>query len=113
VDDAVLYAGSEAGEVAVGRAALVALLQDVLGRDERYSWTATDVHEVASGSSLHVVAEAVLTVHVPGSGGWEAVEELPYRVAGVLEQASGSVWRWRSCLGSEPAPQPVPEPASV
>ncbi len=104
-DDAVLYAGSEVGEVAVGRGALHALLADVLGREERYSWQATEVHDVVWGSSRHVVAEAVLTVHEPRGGRWQPVEELPYRVTGVLEQEAGSsAWRWRSCVGSEPAP---------
>src|SRR3712207_46543 len=36
----VVYAGSEVGEVAAGRTALRSLLTDLLGRSERYSWTA-------------------------------------------------------------------------
>lgn len=108
-DDAVLYAGSEVGEVALGRAELGALLTDVLGRGERYSWQATDVHEVVSGATRHVVAEAVLIVHTLEGGSWQAVEELPYRVSGVLEQdADSTSWRWRSCLGAELAPEAAP-----
>jgi len=102
----VLYSGSEPGEVAVGRTALRALLGDLLSRDERYSWQAGAIHEVATGSQLHVVAEGELTVHVPAADGWRAQERLPYRVSGVLERGAATApeWRWRSCFGSEPAP---------
>jgi len=102
-DDDVLYAGSEVGEVAVGHAALRTLLEELLDRDERYSWRATTVHEVRRGGQLHVVAETELTVHVPGPGGWRPGEQLPYRVSGVLERDEATAsWRWRSCQGSEP-----------
>lgn len=101
--DEVLYAGSEVGEVAVGRTALRSLLTEVLGRNERYSWRAGTVHEVISGSCRHVVAEAELTVHVAGPDGWRTDDHVPYRVSGVLEQTDETAcWRWRSCLGSEP-----------
>jgi len=101
----VLYAGSEVGEVAVGRAALAALLTDLLGRDERYSWRAGDVHEVGDESRRHVVAEAELTVHVPAGDGWRPEETLPYRVSGVLERdPETGTWHWRSCTGAEPVP---------
>lgn len=101
----VAYAGSEAGEVAIGRTSLRALLADLFARDERYSWTAGEVHEVESGDALHLVAEAELTVHLrDGEARWRAAERLPYRVSGVLQQepAAGR-WRWRLCCGSEPA----------
>ena len=100
----VLYAGSEAGEVAVGRSALRTLLAELLGRDERYSWEAGTVHELVVGDVLHVVADAELTVHTLGPEGWRTDERLPYRVSGVLERGAGDApgWRWRSCLGSEP-----------
>jgi hypothetical protein len=102
--DAVLYAGSEVGEVAIGHAALRSLLEELLTRDERYSWRASVVHELVTGSQVHVVAEAELTVHLPDRGGWRPDDRVPYRVSGVLEQAPGtpSDWRWRSCQGSEP-----------
>ena len=104
----VIYAGSEVGEVAVGRSALRTLLEQLLERDERYSWRAGAVHELVSGAQLHVVAEAELTVHVPGPGGWQVEERVPYRISGVLERDAGTVpgsvqgWSWRSCVGSEP-----------
>ena len=101
----VLYAGSEAGEVAVGHDALRSLLVDLLARDERYCWEAGAVHELVDGARVHVVAEAELTVHVPGPDGWRPEERLPYRVSGVLEREAGlAAWRWRVCQGSEPAP---------
>jgi hypothetical protein len=102
----VLYAGSEPGEVAVGRPALRALLDDLLSRSERYSWRAGEVHEVVGEDTVHVVAEAELTVHVPdGLAGWRPDERLPYRVSGVLQREDGAgpvPWRWRLCQGSEP-----------
>ena len=98
----VVYAGSEAGEVAVGRSAVRTLLAELLARDERYSWQAGTVHELVAGHVLHVVAEAELTVHTLGPEGWQAVERLPYRVSGALERDAVGPWRWRSCLGSEP-----------
>ena len=105
--DDVLYAGSEVGEVAVGRSALRALLEELMSREERYSWEAGTVHEVDTGARVHVVADTELTVHVGGPGpsdGWRPGERSPYRVSGVLEREPGAtpVWRWRCCLGSEP-----------
>lgn len=102
--DDVVYAGSEPGEVAVGRRALRALLVDLLARGERYSWRADEVHEVVLGDTVHLVAEAELTVHVPdGASGWRPDERLPYRLTGVLQRVPGATsWRWRLCQGSEP-----------
>ena len=108
----VVYAGSEQGEVAVGRTALRALLDDLLAREERYSWRAGDVHEVVAADTVHLVAEAELTVHVPdGSAGWRPDERLPYRLTGVLQREADqgpTRWCWRLCQGSEPvAASPV------
>ena len=104
----VVYAGSEHGEVAVGRAALRALLVGLLDREERYSWRAGEVHEVVTEDSIHLVAEAELTVHVPDEAtGWRPEQRVPYRLSGVLERVPGpgpTVWRWRLCQGSEPVP---------
>jgi SnoaL-like domain len=103
-DEDVLYAGSELGEVAVGRGPLRELLEELVGRDERYSWVAGTVHEVATDDRVHVVAEAELTVHAGGPDRWRPAERLPYRLSGVLERGPGAsgAWRWRSCQGSEP-----------
>jgi ketosteroid isomerase-like protein len=91
----VVYAGSEPGEVAVGKNAIKALLDELFARDERYSWRATSVVTLENGGRWYVVAECVLTVHPSG-------EQVPYRVTGVLEY-EGAAWRWRLCQGSEPA----------
>lgn len=100
--DDVVYAGSETGEVAVGRTALQTLLEELFARDERYSWRALDVHEVTMQDALLVVADAELTVHGRSCHGWHLVEGgLPYRVSGVLVRDAAR-WRWRLCQGSEP-----------
>lgn len=106
-DGDVLYAGSEAGEVAVGAAAVSALLEDLFARDERYSWRCRAVHVLrlhpgAVGPSVAVVAEATLTVH-PVAGGAPIENDLPYRVSGLLEE-EGDRWVWRMCQGAETAP---------
>ncbi len=108
--DALIYAGSESGEVAVGRAALRALLVELFSREERYSWLAGDVHEVTGGDTVHLVAEVELTVHARDGGTrWRPEERLPYRLSGVLQHEPGPAqWRWRMCLGSEPV-VPTPE----
>ncbi len=102
----VVYAGSETREVAVGRPALRQLLEELLARTERYSWRTTEVHEVAVGDTVLLVAEAELTVHVADpSVGWRPEERLPYRLSGVLVHEPGpeaGAWRWRLCQGSEP-----------
>jgi hypothetical protein len=107
----IVYAGSEPGEVAVGHRAVRALVEDLFGRAERYSWRAAEVHEIVTHDRVHLVAEAELTVHVPdGSTGWRPDERLPYRLTGVLEREpvpGPTLWRWRLCQGSEPAPSPA------
>ena len=90
----VVYAGSEPGEVAVGKPALKELLAELFARDERYGWQATSVVAVEDTGRLYIVAECELTVHPSG-------EQVPYRVTGVLE-LHGAAWRWRLCQGSEP-----------
>lgn len=100
-----VYAGSEPGEVAVGRAALRSLLEELFARDERYSWRTTRVSSTGRPGVVHLVADAVLFVHPCANGrpAASATEELPYRIAGVLEREASS-WRWRLCHGSEPTP---------
>lgn len=106
--DDIVYAGSESGEVAVGKGAVTVLLDELFGRDERYCWHATSVAALESSGLLYVVAESDLAVHPIGAGQLlgPAAEQVPYRVSGVLEQ-HGSSWRWRLCQGCEPAPVPT------
>jgi hypothetical protein len=100
----IVYAGSEPGEVAVGRVALQALLAELFGRDERYSWRTTSVSAAGTATTLYVVADADLLIHPepPGAPVFPATETIPYRVSGVLEREAAG-WRWRLCQGSEPA----------
>jgi uncharacterized protein (TIGR02246 family) len=106
-DDAVMYAGSEPGELAVGRPALRALLTTLFARDERYRWRCGHPHVVETAHGVFVIADATLTVHPvgedPAATRGSAAESFPYRVSGLLENSRGS-WRWRACHGSEPAP---------
>jgi len=99
-DGDVLYAGSEAEEVAVGAAALTSLLEELFARDERYSWQSSTAHVLACTAGAVVVAEVALAVHAVADGA--AIEtDLPYRVSGLLEQAHGR-WVWRMFQGAEP-----------
>jgi len=105
-DGDVLYAGSEADEVAIGAAALTSMLEELFARDERYSWHSDTVHVLACASGALVVADAPLTVHAIEDGA--AIETgLSYRISGLLEPAHGR-WVWRMCQGTEPT---VPEMA--
>lgn len=110
-DGPVLYAGSEAGELAAGHEGLRSLLADLFTRDERYSWLSDEVHVVPCGTAASVLADVTLLVrpYVEGRLG-EVVEQVPYRISGALERV-GESWRWRLCQGSEPteaAPQSCP-----
>jgi hypothetical protein len=100
----ILYAGSEPGEIALGHAALRALLQELFARDERYSWSATSVVTTGGDDQLYLVAEADLLVHPHRSGTTAATpsEQIRYRVSGVIEREHDT-WSWRMCQGSEPA----------
>lgn len=100
----VVYAGSEPGEVAVGKDRIHSLLQALFARDERYSWRTTTVSAATELDTLYVVADADLFIHPtsPGTPIGPATERLPYRISGVLER-EGARWRWRLCHGSEPA----------
>lgn len=95
----VLYAGSEAGEWAIGRPALAALLDEVLGRDEAYAFAPVMPRGVRRGGLLHVLCDATGTA----TGRSGESETFAYRLTGVLEQ-HGERWLWRSLSGSEPTP---------
>jgi ketosteroid isomerase-like protein len=105
-DDEVMYAGSEPGEIAVGRAALRALLADLFERDERYRWRCSPPHVVETAHGAFVVADATLAVHGVNEDGAAtdgSTDSLPYRITGLLELWDGA-WRWRCWQGSEPGP---------
>jgi hypothetical protein len=98
----VVYAGSEPGEVAVGKDAIRSLLEAMFNRPERYSWRTTSVSSAGTADTLYVVADADLFVHPATDAPVEpAIEQFPYRISGVLER-EGADWRWRMCHGSEP-----------
>jgi SnoaL-like domain len=101
-DGPVLYAGSEAGELAAGHEGLRSLLADLFAREERYSWVCHRLHVVPCGSAASVLADVTLLVRPYVRGRLGAVtEEVPYRISGALERV-GDSWRWRLCQGSEP-----------
>ncbi len=105
-DGDVLYAGSEAGEVAIGAAALTTLLERLFARDERYSWKSGTTHVLACTAGALVVAEAALTVHAVADG--TTIEaDVPYRVSGLVEKVHGR-WLWRTCQGAEPTAPETP-----
>lgn len=99
----ILYAGSEAGEVAGDRAALRVMLAELFRREERYSWRCHGVHVTSCAAGVAVLAEATLFVDptLPSGQRSGAREAVPYRVSGLLEELHGA-WRWRWCHGSEP-----------
>jgi ketosteroid isomerase-like protein len=95
--DDVGYAGSERAETATGRAALTALLTEVLGRDEAYSWVATSVTVHERGATAYVFAEADGSVRTDAG----VTDAFAYRVSGLVELV-GNRWLWRHCQGGEP-----------
>ena len=106
----VIYAGSEPGEVAIGKHAIRSLLQALFTRTERYSWRTTALSAGGTPDTLYLVADADLFVHpaAPGPPAGPPTQQLPYRISGVLEREDDG-WRWRLCHGSEPTPSDAPE----
>ena len=95
--DDIGYAGSERTEAASGREALTALLGEVFGRPEAYSWSATGTVVHQGGGSAYVFAEAEGLVRADVGG----TEAFPYRVSGLVERVADR-WLWRHCQGAEP-----------
>jgi ketosteroid isomerase-like protein len=95
-DDELVYVGSEPGEWAIGRPAIVALLSGLFARPEAFSWRLTDPVVWARGDVAGLCSEAVGRAQ-SASG----AEEFAYRLAGSLERIDDT-WRWRICQGSEP-----------
>jgi len=97
-DDAVLLAGSEEGEVAVGRSELEAFFRRVFSRDVTFSWEWDRVEVFGMEGIAWLFAEGrVIVSSVDGE------RIAPYRMSGVLE-LHGERWVWRQFHGSEPAP---------
>jgi ketosteroid isomerase-like protein len=74
--DAVLLIGSEAGEVASGRAELQAFFARIFAREATFSWEWDRIDASRAG-------------------------DVAYRISGVLER-HGERWLWRQYHGSEP-----------
>ena len=92
------YAGSEAGEVAVGVVALRDLFTELFARDEQYRFDVIDV-ETTWHDDIGVVLAEVAGHEENASG----VEDFDYRISGTLLQSAGT-WRWLQVHGSEPTP---------
>jgi ketosteroid isomerase-like protein len=95
-DDELAYVGSEQGEKAIGRPAIVALLGDLFTRPEAYSWRLTDPVVWTRGDVAGLCSEAVGRAQNA-----KGTEEFAYRLTGSLERID-RMWRWRICQGSEP-----------
>lgn len=94
--DQVTYVGSQPGELAVGRAAVVELMADLFGRPEAYSWQLTEPVVWTHGDVAGLFSEAVGRAR-----GVDGTQEFAYRLTGSLERVNDR-WRWRICHGSEP-----------
>jgi ketosteroid isomerase-like protein len=100
-DEDIGYAGSEQSETATGRDAVTDLFTRVFARDEAYSWQTTTSTVREYGDHAYVLAEATGLVRADTG----ELTPFPYRVSGLLHRIGGR-WRWRHCLGSEPAVEP-------
>ena len=95
-DDELAYVGSEPGERAIGRLAVVALLRDLFGRPEAYSWRLIEPAVWTRGDVAGLCSEAVGRARSAAGS-----QEFAYRLTGSLERINDT-WRWRICHGSEP-----------
>ena len=99
-DDQISYEGSESGEKAVGRAAVVQLLSDVFARPEAYIWEIRDAEVFVKDDVAYLSCETTgYTLTDSGAG-----KSFSYRLCGLLQNTE-SGWRWRACHGCEPAMQ--------
>jgi ketosteroid isomerase-like protein len=97
--DAVLF-GSEAGESAHGAHELSDFFDQLFERPQTYGWMWEPPIARRAGDVIWFVAPA--TVLVRGDDGSE--HAAPYRLSGVLEQATPGRWMFRLFNGAEPAP---------
>ena len=91
-DPDTLMVGSEAGEVARGRAGVEARLKEIFAQSDTlaFAWREVEVSVHGHVAFLHAEGEAVI-----------GAERRPYRLTGVLMLQDG-LWRWRLFHGSEP-----------
>lgn len=94
-DDVALF-GSEAGEAALGPAALTAFLQSLLARAGPRFSLSEPVSLSVNGDTAWFACDATVATPVSET-------PLPYRVVGILVRRDGR-WRWALFSGSEPAP---------
>jgi hypothetical protein len=95
----VTYAGSEHGEKATGRRQLRALLSDLLGRPEAYSFDLPDITFGEHSGLVWMLADGEATQSADDG----SVQTFAYRLTGVLADEKGH-WRWLMLAGSEPTP---------
>jgi ketosteroid isomerase-like protein len=94
--DAVLLIGSEAGEVASGRAELQAFFARIFAREATFSWEWDRIDASRAGDVAWFFAEGWVILSTA-----EGQRKAPYRISGVLER-HGERWLWRQYHGSEP-----------
>lgn len=95
VADAILI-GSEAGEIARGRAEIRVLFAGIHAKPYRVTWQWDSVDTKVEGSLGWFFAEGNAIIERT-----EGQIRLPYRLAGVLQRLDGR-WYWRLFHGSEP-----------
>jgi uncharacterized protein (TIGR02246 family) len=98
-DDAALF-GSERGESAVGRAALLAFFTRLFERPRTYGWAWE--RPVAAGTDDVIWFVAPASVVILGNDGSE--RSGPYRISAVLRRGRDGRWRFTLFSGAEPLP---------
>ena len=96
-EDAILI-GSEAGEVARGRAAIRSLIAAFHALPARYCWAWNTIDARVAGDIGWLFAEGDVVREEPDG----TQKRRPYRLSAVLAR-SGSQWIWLSFHGAEPA----------
>jgi hypothetical protein len=93
----VVLVGSEAGEPALGPAAVGKFFRQIFDRPVQYSWLWYKVKVSAVDKVAWVLADGELVLHDDDQNS----RQRPYRITGVLK-CTGGVWRWQQFHGSEP-----------
>jgi len=97
------YAGSEADEIASGPENIKTLFEDLLSRENAYSFTFGTPHVIVTPAGSWILAEGTGTEHGP----FGDTETFGYRVTGMIVIEGGrSVWL--ALCGSEVVPPVVP-----